>query len=59
MDYEALFQKVRETRRSKGFNVTFIRPDDGREDEWSFRDKASADRFRASIERQGLTVVAP
>lgn len=45
-----------ERREAAGTNVHFLR-DDGTPDRFSFRDMKSADRFRASLRRAGLTIL--
>jgi len=56
MDIEALNKEVRARREPLGLNVRFVRSD-GTHDEWSMRDKASADKFRTSLIRQGLEIL--
>ena len=57
IDMYALAAKVRARREPLGLNVRFLR-EDGTPDEWSWRDTEGADRFRASLRRQGLTVLS-
>jgi len=52
----AKMRAVVERREKAGTNVHFLR-DDGTPDRFSFRDMESADRFRASLRRQKLTVI--
>lgn len=44
------------TREAHGMNVHFVR-ENGTADRFSFRDRESADKFRAALRRAGRTII--
>ena len=59
IDMNALAVRVKAKREAAGLglNVRFLR-EDGTPDEFSFADPARAEAFRASLQRQGRTLLA-
>lgn len=53
----ALMDRAWYRNRANGFNVQFIR-DDGKRDEWSFKDAERRDGFMDKLRRDGIACVA-
>ena len=55
---EETVARVRAVRRARGLNVVF-RKEDGRVDEWSFRDAQQRGRFCERLTREGREFYIP